>query len=135
MKTSSNMTRFQRTSFFLFFTTCSFATLVNGLTGQLRNRFHPTGPALWLLALLPSLPVLAMIAVALRYFAREKDEFVRSLVAQALIWGVCITLAIDTTWGFFTVMTGCYALPQFFNFPLCVIATFLSLVILNRRYR
>jgi hypothetical protein len=61
---------------------------------------------MYLLAILPAIPVIGIIAVVGRYLARENDEFVRMMVVQALLWGLGITFVTDTVLG------GLYAAPS-----------------------
>jgi hypothetical protein len=53
----------------------------------------------YLLAVSPTLPIAAMMAVVGRYVARETDEFIKTMVIQALLWAVAFTLIADTTLG------------------------------------
>ncbi len=61
---------------------------------------HPARSLGYALSALPVIPFLAMMALIPRYFAQEKDEFVRVLVIRALLWGFAVPLVIDTVWGF-----------------------------------
>jgi hypothetical protein len=67
---------------------------------------HPSVVLMYLLAILPAIPVIGVIAVVGRYLARENDEFVRMMVVQALLWGLGITFVADTFLG------GLYADPS-----------------------
>ncbi len=60
---------------------------------------HPSRATVYLLAILPGIPVALMMAQAGRYLARESDEFVRLIVMQALLWGFGITLVADVVMG------------------------------------
>src|SRR5580692_5793498 len=62
-------------------------------------RAHPPVALMYLLAILPAIPVIGVIAVVGRYLARESDEFVRMMVVQALLWGLGITFVADTFLG------------------------------------
>lgn len=64
---------------------------------------------LYLVAALPTIPVICMVAVIGRYLARETDEFIRMLVVQSLLWGLGITFVFDTYLG------GLFAHPQIFR--------------------
>lgn len=50
--------------------------------------------------ILPIFPFLAMMLLVPRYFAREKDEFVKTLVVRALLWAFALPMIVDTIWGF-----------------------------------
>jgi uncharacterized YccA/Bax inhibitor family protein len=62
--------------------------------------FRPTGVLAWLLAILPALAIIGQMAAFALYLAEEKDEFLRNVQIQAMLWGIGGTLAITTTWGF-----------------------------------
>jgi len=53
----------------------------------------------YLLAVSPALPVAAMMVVVGRYVARETDEFIKTLVTQAVLWAVGFTLILDIVMG------------------------------------
>jgi hypothetical protein len=53
----------------------------------------------YLLAVSPALPVAAMMAVVGRYVARETDEFIKTMVTQAVLWAVGFTLIADIIMG------------------------------------
>lgn len=53
----------------------------------------------YLLAVSPALPVAAMMVIVGRYVARETDEFIRTLVTQAVLWAVGFTLILDIVMG------------------------------------
>ena len=52
------------------------------------------------LALLPSIPIVAIIAIVGLYLKEEKDEFQRELYIKSLLWGTGATLAITSFWSF-----------------------------------
>ena len=60
----------------------------------------PTGPSLYLLALLPALPVLGVFAALGRYLLEESDEYQRVCMVRQIIYATGLTLAITTVWGF-----------------------------------
>jgi len=70
------------------------------------NRYEPTGPIAWGLALLPALPLLAIIAIMGVYLSEEGDEFIRKILVESMLWGVGLTLAIMTVWGFLEIYAG-----------------------------
>ena len=63
-------------------------------------RYHPTGPLAWLLAVLPALPLIGLLAIFGLYLAEEKDEFQRFIGIQSMLWGIGGTLAVTNIWGF-----------------------------------
>jgi hypothetical protein len=62
--------------------------------------YAPQGTALFLLSLLPALPLLVAIGVMGLYLREETDEFIRDRLVTAMIGGMGITLAVTTVWGF-----------------------------------
>jgi xanthosine utilization system XapX-like protein len=63
------------------------------------HHLHPTGLLVYLLALLPALPLVASLAVVGIYIAEESDEFERSILVQSMLWGLGGALSVATVWG------------------------------------
>jgi hypothetical protein len=64
------------------------------------HHLHPTGIIVYVLAVLPALPLIGSIAIVGLYIAEESDEFERSIVVQSMLWGFGGTFAVSTIWGF-----------------------------------
>ncbi len=64
------------------------------------HHLHPTGPFIYLLAVLPAIPMVASFGVVGFYIAEETDEFERSIAIQSMLWGFGAALSISTFWGF-----------------------------------
>ena len=60
---------------------------------------HPTGAMVYLLAILPAVPLVGSIAIVGLYIAEESDEFQRSILIKSMLWGFGVALAIGSTWG------------------------------------
>jgi hypothetical protein len=60
----------------------------------------PQGPIRYLIALLPSIPILGIFLVIGRYLAEETDEFIRMRQVMALLIAIGLTLSFCATWGF-----------------------------------
>jgi hypothetical protein len=73
-----------------------------------------------------------MMALIPRYFAQEKDEFVRVLLIRALLWGFAVPLVIDTVWGFLWPLNP--VIPML-NVDLFCITALVALRIQGSRYR
>lgn len=71
-----------------------------GLALTARNTWHPQGPVLLLLALLPSLPITYYVWSLWRYVAEETDEYQRMRQIQAALVATGVLLVIATVWGF-----------------------------------
>ncbi|MGA9062520.1 MAG: hypothetical protein WB341_12745 [Terracidiphilus sp.] len=61
---------------------------------------HPTGIAAYALAILPAIPIVGMLFVYGLYLSEEKDEFLRAISVQSMLWSLGATLAATTVWGF-----------------------------------
>ncbi len=59
-----------------------------------------TGPAAYVLALLPGLSVLGIFWAIARLMMEEKDEYQRMLLVRQSLIATAFTLAIVTMWGF-----------------------------------
>ncbi len=71
-----------------------------GLALTARNIWHPTGPVLWLLALLPSLAIGYYIWSLGRYLVEETDEYLRMRQIQAGMIATGVLLMVSSSWGF-----------------------------------
>ncbi len=63
------------------------------------HHLHPVGPVVYLLAILPALPLIGSLAIVGLYIAEESDEFERSILVQSILWGLGGALSIGTIWG------------------------------------
>jgi xanthosine utilization system XapX-like protein len=95
----------------------------------------PQGPLLWALAIAPAVPIIAVIAIMGLYLREETDEFVRALLVQAMLWGIGVTLAGCTAWGFLENVDLVPHLPLYLVFPIFCGAMGLAQVLIARRYR
>jgi hypothetical protein len=64
------------------------------------HHLHPTGLSVYVLAVLPALPLIGSLAIVGLYISEESDEFERSILVQSMLWGFGGTLAVSTIWGF-----------------------------------
>jgi hypothetical protein len=64
------------------------------------HHLHPTGLLVYLLAVLPALPLIGSLAIVGLYIAEESDEFERSIIIQSMLWGLGGALSVSTIWGF-----------------------------------
>jgi hypothetical protein len=69
------------------------------------RRAAPTGPLLYLLAVLPALPVIAVFVALGRYLVEESDEYQRVCMVRQILYATGLTLAITTVWGFLSSFT------------------------------
>ena len=54
----------------------------------------------YLLAVLPALPLVGSLVIVGLYIAEESDEFERSILVQSMLWGLGGALSVSTVWGF-----------------------------------
>src|SRR5690606_18758514 len=70
------------------------------LAMSVREGIELGSPLRWIVALVPTLPVLAMMWAIARYLAEETDEFLRHQTVTAALIGLGIVLVLATSWGF-----------------------------------
>jgi uncharacterized membrane protein YcfT len=96
---------------------------------------HPSRPFALVIAILPSIPLVAMIAIAGLYLKEETDEFQRSIFQQSLLWSIGLVLAITSVWGLLEMIADVPHLPVFYVFPAFCVFFGICSPILKRRYR
>ena len=99
------------------------------------HHLHPTGLIVYLLAILPALPLVATLAVVGLYIAEESDEFERSILVQSMLWGLGGALAIGTIWGSLEDFAGAPHLSIFSVFLFFWIFMGISQPFIRMRYR
>jgi uncharacterized membrane protein len=109
--------------FFLFFSKWAF------------HHLHPTGLVVYLLAILPALPLIGSLAVVGLYIAEESDEFERSIVVQSMLWGLGAALSISTIWGFLEDFAGAPRVSTFYVYFSFWIFMGISQPFIRRRYQ
>ena len=58
------------------------------------------GPVAWIVAILPALPIIGILAAIGLYLVEEQDEYVRMLMVRQTLWASGFALSIATMWGF-----------------------------------
>jgi hypothetical protein len=97
---------------------------------------HPSRPLAILLAILPSIPIVAIIVIVGLYLKEETDEFQRSIFQQTLLWSMGCVLAITSVWGLLEMMIANLPhLPIFYIFPGFWLFFGILTPLLKRRYR
>jgi hypothetical protein len=96
---------------------------------------RPTGWLAYLLAILPSLPIIASLAVVGLYLKEEKDELVRMIFVQSLIWAIGATLTATTVWGFLENFAHVPHMDLFLVFPMFWAFVGIFSPMVNARYR
>ncbi len=93
----------------------AYVAAILGVTWWVKHA-PPTGPLLYLAALLPALPLLVVIWAMGRYLVEETDEYLRARQVQSILWGAGITLAIATVWGFLESYANAPHAPAYYAF-------------------
>ena len=123
-------------SFTLIATAVLFVVHISFGEGHLGfNGGHSAKPLAYLLSVLPAVPFLGMMLLIPRYLAREKDEFVRTLVIRALLWGFAVPMVIDTVWGFFWKVSPVSAVMPMLNVDLFCITAMIAVRVQGWRYQ
>jgi cobalamin synthase len=94
----------------------AYVVLILGVSAWMKHA-PPTGPLLYAAAVLPALPLLAVIWAMGRYLIEETDEYQRAVQVQSVLWGTGATLAVSTVWGFLETYTKVPHLPAWYAFP------------------
>ena len=83
------------------FLAASFAYVLGlGIAIALWNAYDLSGPVVFVIALLPTLPTFAMVWTMGRYLVEETDEYLRYRTVRAAIMSLGMVLAIGIFWGF-----------------------------------
>ena len=96
---------------------------------------NPTGALAYLLAVLPSLPIIGGLVVVGLYLAEEKDEFQRTVLVQSMLWGIGATLAVTSVWGFLENFVQVVHFDLYLVFPLFWFFVGIFSPVLKARYR
>ena len=78
---------------------------------------QPEGVLLWLVALVPAIPVLFAIRAIVLVMKEEDDEFQRELHRRAFILATGLMLALSTVWGFLEMFSLVPHVPMWAAFP------------------
>jgi uncharacterized membrane protein YcfT len=99
------------------------------------RHYHPSRPLAIVIAILPTIPLVAMIAIAGLYLKEETDEFQRSIFQQSILWSIGLVLAVTSIWGLLEMIASVPHLPVFYVFPAFCIFFGICSPLLKRRYR
>jgi hypothetical protein len=96
---------------------------------------HLTGWITYLLAALPAIPAISVFFIAGVYLAEEKDEFLRNVFIQAMLWGTGITLSFATLWGLLDNFAVVPHFDLYLLFPMYWGATGIANALIRLRYK
>jgi hypothetical protein len=118
----------------MILTMSGFALVIVG-TSLFWERHHPQGAELYLLAALPLVPILCMLAMVGMYLQKETDEFQRLVMVRSMLGAIAVALATNFFAG---MLRGFGAIPSWPPFAEFVVFWFafgaiqVSQVIANR---
>lgn len=90
-------------------------------------------PAFFILSLVPAVSVFFWMWAHARY-VRECDELHRRIQIEAMIYGLMITMAGVTIWGFWEFYTNVPAIPIFYAMPGFYLGYGLASFFVGRKY-
>jgi hypothetical protein len=96
--------------------------------------WQPTGPAAYLLAMAPAVPLVADLAAMGLFLREETDEFQRQVSIEAVLWATGATLAIATIWGFLETFHLAPHALGWMAFPLWSVCLGPATILVRRRY-
>jgi hypothetical protein len=99
------------------------------------DHLHPTGLMVYLLAILPAVPLVGSIAIVGLYIAEESDEFQRSILIQSMLWGFGVALAVGSVWGYLEDFANAPRRSAFYAYLSFWIVSAISQSIIRLRYR
>jgi len=89
-------------------------------------RYHPQGIALIALAIVPALPILAVIWAMGMAVVEQPDEYVRRKLVHAMLIATALMLAVTTVWSFLEDAGAVPAKPVHLVFPLWCIGLLIA---------
>jgi uncharacterized membrane protein len=97
--------------------------------------WHPTSIVIWLLAVLPAIPIAMAMFLTGRYMSEERDDFQRAVLVQSLLGGIGATLVVTTAWGFLENYAHFQRMNILMLWPLYLVFVGISYGIVKTRYR
>lgn len=92
------------------------------------------GAIAYSIAVLPSLPIVWMLIATGAYLTDEKDEFVRMVLVQCLLYGIGGTLAVTTMWAYLEDFVHAPRLDLIWVYPMFWIFVALAYPMVKARY-
>lgn len=90
---------------------------------------RPEGALAWILAILPSLPIVFMLWAMARYLVEESDEYLRAKTVSAALAATGLLLAVATFWGFLETFDLVRHQPSWWAVPVWAIGLGLAQVV------
>ena len=83
----------------VLFEMVAYVLILSGVSAHV-NRYHPAGAELYLLAALPSIPIVGVLVAVGIYLRDEHDQFERDMTVKCILWGTAGVLALTAFLGF-----------------------------------
>jgi hypothetical protein len=99
----------------MVFTMSGFALMMVG-TSIFLDRHHPHGVELYVLAALPLIPILSVMAMVGIYLQKETDEFKRLVMVRSLLVAIAVSLAMNFFAGMLRGVGAIQTWPPFAEF-------------------
>jgi hypothetical protein len=99
------------------------------------TRHHPAGPAAYVLAVLPALPIIGVTVSLGLYLSEEKDELYRTITVQSLLWSTGATLTVTSVWGFLENFVNVPHLQAMWVYPLFCVFVVVTGPLVGARYK
>lgn len=99
------------------------------------RHYPPHGFLMYVLAVLPAIPILGVIVIFGVYISEEQDEFLRTVMMQSSLWATGIVLALTTFWGFVEGFTPTERVPMYWVFIVWCVAFGSVQPLVRQRYR
>ena len=98
---------------------------------------HAIPPGFWryVAAVVPTVPLIGVIAAIGLYLHEETDEFRRNLYAQSMLWGLGVVLVLTSVWGFLEMLADAPHIAAWWVFPIYSVAQDAARHLIARRYR
>ena len=77
----------------------AYAVLLIGAVYGFKHQLFG-GPAAYVAAILPALPIIGIFGAMGRYLVEEPDEYIRMLMVRQSLWAGGFALSVATVWGF-----------------------------------
>ncbi len=97
------------------------------------RNLEPSVGVTWLLAMLPIVPIFALIYVMGRYIVEESDEYLRHRAIMASLVGLGCVLAFGSFWGFLETFALVPHVPGWWTVPAWALGMGLAQAWMSRR--
>lgn len=98
--------------------------------------FNQGGPRGWLryiVAVLPALPIIGVIAAQGAFLVEQQDEYLRMLMVRQSLIAIGFTLVVTTIWGFLETFALVSHMPAYAVFILFCVGQIPSAIVYNLR--